>query len=175
MGLNKAGGGHGVAFCGLSLLATLLTVPSVQAVTLSDSVTITLEATFTEPPCEIDVPPVVHLGSIHYGEKRYRPFALKVNCATASKAEIYAQTTGTLVTGTTDTMVMSGSDTRTNFWLEENGTRIKLNGETNTTDSGFCPGTESRTCTLTPGTLVSSGAREGERSAVIKFSVRYKA
>jgi hypothetical protein len=168
-------GGRGAALCGLPLLVTLLMVSSLQAATLSDQATIPLVVTFTAPPCEIDVPSVVHLGSIHYGEKRYRPFTLKVNCVPGSKAEIYAQTKGALVNGTADTMVMSGSDTLANFWLEENGSRIKLDGETNTADSGFCLGTVSRTCTLTPGTQVGSGAQKGERSAVIKFDIRYKA
>lgn len=154
------------------LLAGLMIASSSQAA-LSDSVTIMLEATFTAPPCTLEVPDKVHLGSIPYGDKSYRPFTLTVNCTSASKAEIYAQTLGTLVSGSTDTMEMGESATR--FWLEEGGKKIALNGDSNTTTSGFCEGTSSRVCTLTPKTQVDASAPEGERSAIIRFNIRYKA
>lgn len=160
---------------GVISMLLIAPIPQARSAPLFDSITITLEATFTMPPCEINVPPVVHLGSISYGEKRYRPVTLTVNCTSAARSEIYAQTAGLLVSGTTDTTAMTGADALTHFWLEENGKKIKLNGETNTTDSGFCAGTDSRTCTLTPATQVGVAAQEGERSAVIKFNVRYKA
>lgn len=157
---------------GLVLLTVAM--PQVQSAPLYDSVTVTLEATFTAPPCDIDVPAVVRLGSINYGEKRYRPVVLTVNCTSPAKSEIYAQTAGSLVSGTTDTTAMMGADALATFWLEDNGMKIKLNGETNATDSGFCAGTDSRTCTLIPATRVEASAKKGERSAVIKFNVRYK-
>lgn len=173
MRLSRQGRLQAIAITGLSLAILLMSPSSAQAAPLYDSITVTLEATFTAPPCTLEVPDTVYLGSITYGSKAYRPFTMTVNCQSASKAEIYAQTLGTLVSGSTDTMEMG--DSVTQFWLEEGGKKIALNGETNDTTSGFCEGTTSRTCTLTPKTWVGASAKEGGRSAVIRFNIRYKA
>lgn len=49
---------------GVISMLLIAPIPQARSAPLFDSITITLEATFTMPPCEIDVPPVVHLGSI---------------------------------------------------------------------------------------------------------------
>lgn len=155
----------------LALLAGILLTMPVHAITLLDSVTITLEATFTAPPCTLTVPDTVNLGSITYGDKRYQPFTMEVTCTATSKTEIYAQALGTLAGGSADTVEMG--DSLTLLWLEEGGKKIVLNGDTDLTTSGFCKGDTSRTCTLTPNTRVDVNARTGARSAVIRFNIRY--
>ncbi|EDV7203291.1 hypothetical protein F9N64_19710 [Salmonella enterica] len=159
--------------CGTAFLISLMAgMSQTQA---ADSVQIMVTATAINPPCTIDVPPVVYLGSIHYGEKRYRPIDLTVNCESPSLYVVYAQAGGNLVSGSSTTMEMSGADTLAHFWLEESGKPIKLNGESNLTDSGFCNGTSSQTCAVTPATRVDNKAQKGDRGAVIKFSIRYTA
>lgn len=139
------------------------------------SATLPLSASFTAPPCTISVPAVVYLGSIPYGTQAYPPLTITLNCPAPAKAEIYAQSLAPLVSGLTDTAEMKGADAWAQFWLEAEGAKVKLNGENNTTDSGFCLGSASRTCSLTPKTWVDAQASAGERSAVIKFNIRYKA
>lgn len=143
---------------------------------LSDSVSFALNATFTSPPCTLHVPEKIPLGNIAYGMKSYPPFTITVNCLSISKAEIYAQSLEALASGSVDMLVMKGVDQKALFGLEEDGQkRVMLNGDTNVTTSGFCVGTNSRTCTLTPKTWVTGDAKAGERSAVIRFNIRYLA
>lgn len=157
------------------MLGIVLSVQPASAATSAEA-TVDITWTVVAPSCGLDVPDKVYLGSITYGSKAYSPFTITVNCTSAAKAEIYAQTLrGTLVSGSINTLEMEGMDNKAQFWLEESGNKIALNGETNDVTSGFCLGTDSRTCTLTPKTRVESTAQEGERSAVIRFNLRYKA
>lgn len=177
MRLIRQGCHHGL-FGGLPLLlAGIAMVSSPQAVIGANSVTLSINATFTEPTCTLDMPDRVYLGSIRYGTTRYRPFTLTVNCLSASNTEIYAQALGDLLRpSVTNIMRMNGPDNRAEFALEKSiSQHIELNGDTNDTTSGFCAGTNSRTCTLTPKTYVPVGAEIGERSALIRFNIRYKA
>lgn len=160
------------------MLGIVLSVvqPASAASTAEATATVNITWTVVAPSCELKVPDKVYLGNITYGSKAYPPFTITVNCTSAAKAEIYAQTvTGALVSGLTHTLAMVGKDSEAQFWLEDNNRKIPLNGETNDVDSGFCLGENSRTCTLTPNTWVTTKAQEGERSAVIRFNLRYKA
>ncbi|QPR27777.1 hypothetical protein I6G97_15410 [Edwardsiella hoshinae] len=139
------------------------------------SATLPLSASFTAPSCTISVPAVVYLGSIPYGTKIYPPLTITLNCPASAKTEVYAQVIGPLVYNSIDTAELTGIDGWAQLFFSLNNVKIKLNGESNKVDSGFCLGIGSRTCSLLPVTWVDPRAREGERSAVIKFNIRYKA
>ncbi|EIK6281968.1 fimbrial protein [Salmonella enterica] len=163
-----------LAFC-LALLAA--GHPPVQAVTTT--ATVTINANFTAPPCTLTVPPTVSLGSILPGTQSYRPFTVNIECPVPVSSVIYGQQMGsTTIPGNSTRMAMTGpagsSGTPAEFWLNVEGKDIDLTGD-GATDAklGFCAGTDKRSCTLTPSTLVVSDTPRGQTSATVRFSVMY--
>lgn len=148
-----------------------------HAVPMYDSVSIPLTLTTIAMPCTVDAPAVVQLGIIKnkVGDMHPPPFDVKVNCTAPLQTEVFAQTLTPLLSGSKNSVVMTGEDSLVQFWLDYNSAAIRLDGDTNITDSGFCEGTNTRTCVLTPGVRVMSGVVPGVRTATIQLNVRYKA
>lgn len=142
-----------------------------KAATEASAVT-RLTATFVVPTCELAVPATVYLGSIKNGVQSYRPFSFQVNCSVPTDTSVYAQAVGSLDTGSINTVLMEGSGAK--FWLkdETDNKNITLNGESGEV---FCAGSNSRTCTLIPNTLVTPDNTRGETSTTIRFNIRYEA
>lgn len=131
-----------------------------------------ITVTFLAPPCTVSVPSDVALGTIGYGQKTYRPIDIQVNCSGVFQSSLYAQALGTLESGTIDTVLMEGTTAK--FWLNAEGstTKLTLIGSSGTP---FCEGSNSRTCVVTPSTLVVQGDKHGSTYTIIRFNLRYVA
>lgn len=168
---------HSLALLLISCNGILLSV-SAQAATAT--ATLTLGARFIAPPCTIVVPKQISLGDIRLGSRVYPPFAVEINCTTASRSILYAEPASgeRLVGGFTSRIEMTGSTssggTPAQFWLNTGNKEVDLTG-TGATDlySGFCEGIDSRNCTLTPATKVVIDTPKGLASATIRISIRY--
>ncbi|EDV7203295.1 hypothetical protein BJH44_004281 [Salmonella enterica subsp. enterica serovar Bredeney] len=168
-----------------SKLSTLLMVggafflvQSVKAVSVVDSATIPITINTVAIPCTVDVPSIVDLFVIARGkEVAYPPFEIKIKCSNAIKTEVYAQSLTHIVGDSGKRRIkMDGPSNFVHLFMEYDGTVIKLDGDANTTDSGFCVGSYSRTCQLTPRTWSSPEKTiPGDYSAMVRFNVRYKA
>ncbi|WP_144345475.1 hypothetical protein [Shewanella xiamenensis] len=131
-----------------------------------------ITVTFLAPPCTVSVPSDVAMGTITYGLKTYRPIDIQVNCSSAFRSSLYAQALGVLESGTINTVLMEGTTAK--FWLNAEGSTTKL---TLIGSSGvpFCQGNNSRTCVVTPSTLVALGDKHGSTYTIIRFNLRYDA
>ncbi|POT58545.1 fimbrial protein [Citrobacter amalonaticus] len=174
MTLNKA------ALLALSSsLVLLIAGPHpVQAATTATA-TVTIKATFTVPPCTLTVPPTVHLGSLVNGAQTHYPVKIDISCPTPVSTVIYGQQVGSsLVAGSSTRMAMTGptgsSGTPAAFWLTAESHEVDLTGDGATDKTkGFCAGTDNRSCTVTPSTLVVQDTPRGQTTATVRFSVMY--
>ena len=177
MQLNKRRNTHKVIICVIATLATgwaLFAQASDNA-----SVIVPITASVKAGTCTLGVPDQVLLGSITPGTKQYNPFNVEITCLTATNTELYAQVvSGNLTAGTTDRVNMAGpvnTGTAAQLWLTSpEGKVITLDGSGSTDSTkGFCSDAVSRTCTLTPSTLVDITTPRGQTIATIKFNIRY--
>ena len=173
MTLNKAA----LRVFSSSLVLLMAWLPSARAAT--SSATVTLKATFTAPPCTLTVPPTVHLGSLLNGTQSYNPVKIDINCPIPTNTVIYGEQIGSaMVGGNASRMEMTGpagvTGTPAQFWLSTAGKEIDLTGDGATdTTKGFCAGTDNRSCTLTPSTVVVPDTPRGQTTATVRFSVMY--
>lgn len=149
------------------VMLSFFCTPIANALTTDVKIT----ATFIVPTCELVVPSVVYLGSMKNGLQSYNPFNFQVNCSTPTNTAVFAQALGALDTNSIDTTLMEGSGVK--FWLKDNASNknITLNGESGEV---FCSGSNSRTCTLTPNTLVKPENPRGETYTTILLNIRYE-
>lgn len=147
----------------ISLLLLIL-FPCVATAALTDTATITIEATFTAPQCTLNVPKSVNLGNIKLGTITYNSFIIKVDCpGGAQRGVIYAQA-AKLVSGSSDVAQMTGDVNGQLMLLEKSGTKISLTGIAGTP---FCDGTATRECELFPRTWFNNKPTNGGSTSVI--------
>lgn len=169
-----------------TLMATLVMLagglPGARAAT--SQATVTLNATFTAPPCTLDIggaaSGTVSLGALQPGSNAGTPFSLNVTCSYDRPSSLYA----TISAGTQDAtpgvvdMLNTGD-------VGNTGSPVKLTLSATDKPSGivygaggatdgtrqFCSGTTSRTCTLTPTVVVNAGTLPGSLTAAIIFTI----
>lgn len=150
------------------------------AVPVYDSVTIPLTITTTAPSCTVDVPAEVQLGTIVIPLTPqllppFPTFAVSVNCPSSVKMEVYAQALTPLKPGSRTTMHMEGgSGARSELAMRVGQEFIYLDGDSSPADTGFCAGSDTRTCDVQPIIDIPGNVEPGERTAAIRFNVRYK-
>ncbi|MBU2673304.1 fimbrial protein [Hafnia paralvei] len=174
MTLNKA------VHLAFSSLLTLLAAghQGAQAAT-SASATVTIKATFSSQPCTLTMPSAVHLGGLLNGTQSYNPVKIDINCPTPTNTVIYGEQIGSaMVGGNASRMEMTVpagvTGTPAQFWLSTEGKEIDLTGDGATDETkGFCAGTDNRSCTLTPSTLVVQDTPRGQTTATIRFNINY--
>ncbi|WP_244256304.1 F18 fimbrial protein FedE [Escherichia albertii] len=166
----------------LAVLMIAVMTSSGQAVTTATA-TLTINVTFTQPSCDIAVPPSYNLGTLTPGEKIHTPLEITWKCE--GDTPIKTALTADIVKGTAsgDEKVIlqtdSGTDTGATLALREkkSAALIKLTGPTMSdyfcSDENSVAGTMMRTCTLTPETNVSQNGPFGLASATLRFEVGY--
>ncbi|HAL7769374.1 TPA: F18 fimbrial protein FedE [Escherichia coli] len=167
------------------LVVAMLTaiVPEAWSVTVTASATVTINVTFTQPSCDIQVPSSYNLGFLVQGEQNKEHAPLNITWTCEGNTPLKTALTAAIVKGTAsgnEKVVLqtdSGADTGATLSLKEKktGSLIKLTGP----DGGnpFCSDekedTGMRTCTLIPVTDVSRDGALGMASARLKFEVAY--
>ncbi|MDQ4429067.1 fimbrial protein [Yokenella regensburgei] len=170
---------YGVMALMSSLVLLMAGVNQALAATNTATVTVTLKATFTAPPCTLTQPDQVFLGSILQGKQSYTPFSVEIACPTPTNTALYAEVvSGTLTAGSTTRVNMTApvnTGTPAQLWLTSpDGNPVTLDGSGNTTPaSRFCSGDASRSCVLTPYTQVAADTPRGETTATLRLSVAY--
>lgn len=164
-----------------ALMMTVMT-GSAQAASTATA-TLTINVTFTQPSCDISVPPSYNLGTLTLGSNTHAPLDITWTCE--GDTPVTTALTATIVKGNSsgDEKVVlqtdSGSDTGATLSLreKESNSLIKLTGPT--AGNYFCsdassePGVTVRTCTLVPETNVSQNGSFGLVSATLRFEVGY--
>lgn len=171
-------------FTKAALAALMMTVMtgSAQAATTATA-TLTINVTFTQPSCDITVPPSYNLGTLTPGPKTHAPLNITWKCE--SDTPVTTALTAAIVKGNASgdekVVLLTNSGTPTGATLslrEKKSTNlIKLAdpgaGDYFCSDDSVTPGTKMRTCTLTPETNVSQNGPFGLASATLRFEVGY--
>ncbi|EDM9065173.1 hypothetical protein AHU16_22705 [Salmonella enterica subsp. enterica serovar Give] len=165
--------------CAGLFMGLLLMMETAQAFPYG-STTITLDATFTAPPCDIRGPSEVDLGNVPHGEKNHPPIIFTVNCPSTVKSEVYGQLISGGVLSSDGTTVFAKHGDSVQLYFREQGSRINkitLDGQDlgEGKSSGFCEGTTTRTCQLVPGTWVGDSVVNEDHTVLIRFTMRYRA
>ncbi|HBA7292703.1 TPA: F18 fimbrial protein FedE [Escherichia coli] len=169
----------------LAALMLAVTAGNTQAA-LTATATLTINATFTQPSCDITAPPSFDLGILTPGVKTHGPLTITWTCAdggTPLKTALTAAIVrGGKVSGDEKVTLLtddsSASPTGATLSLREQrgDTLIKLTGPSG--GDYFCSDANAvagvmRTCTLTPETTVSQNGPFGLASATLNFAVVY--
>ncbi len=167
-----------------ALAALMMVVAGSGQAATTATATLTINVTFTQPSCDITVPPSYNLGTLTPGSKTHAPLNITWKCE--GDAPVTTALTAAIVRGGTasrdDQVVLltdSGTPSGATLSLreKESGDLIYLTGPT--AGDYFCidedatPGTTMRTCTLTPETNVSQNGPFGLASATLRFEVGY--
>ncbi|KAE9862258.1 F18 fimbrial protein FedE [Escherichia coli] len=170
-------------FTNAALAALMMTVmtSSGQAATLITAATLTINVTFTQPSCDITVPPLYSLGTLTPGTNiQHAPMEITWKCE--GNAPITTALTASIAKGSASgvegVVLKTTSDTDTGVTLslreKVSNELIKLTGgDYFCSDQNSVPGVTMRTCTLTPETNVSPGGPFGLASATLRFEVVY--
>lgn len=165
----------------LLLCATML--PGANAV--SDTDTITVTASFTAPPCTVDIDgadsKTVSLGVLQLGTQVTTPFNLNITCSYNRISSVYAEVVTGVVNTTNPTLVNMVNDgdlgnTGSPVLLilstadKPDGILYGIDGATDIMRQ-FCSGTGSRICTVIPATTVNIGTKPGNVAAAIRFTM----
>lgn len=148
-----------------------------------DSATVNFTATFTPPPCTVDIggstTGSVDLGALVSGSNIKSPFTLNVTCVTGfdRPSQIYA-TIGAGVQDTTATAIQMvntggpGTPVLLTLTSADKPTGI-VYGSSGATDGTrqFCSGAATRSCILTPTAVVNTGTPAGTLSASVVFTM----
>ncbi|EFM6587668.1 F18 fimbrial protein FedE [Escherichia coli] len=166
------------------LAALMMVVAGSGQADTSATATLIINVTFTQPSCEITVPPSYNLGTLTPGSKPHTPLNITWKCE--GDTPVKTALTAVIVRGGTasrdDQVVLltdSGTPTGATLSLRENKSTslIKLTGpgagDYFCSDDSVTPGTTMRTCTLTPETNVSQNGPFGLASATLRFEVGY--
>ncbi|HHH7324890.1 TPA: F18 fimbrial protein FedE [Escherichia coli] len=169
-------------FTKAALAALMMVVAGSGQADTSATATLIINVTFTQPSCEIKVPPSYYLGTLTPGSKPHIPLNITWKCE--GDTPVKTALTATIVRGGTtsrdDQVVLltdSGTPTGATLSLREKKSTslIKLTGAGDyfCSDDSATPGTTIRTCTLTPETNVSQNGPFGLASATLLFEVGY--
>ncbi|EEW1616131.1 TPA: F18 fimbrial protein FedE [Escherichia coli] len=177
-------GFRAMQFTNTALAALMMTVMTGngQAATTA-TVTLTINVTFTQPSCEITVPPSYNLGPLTPGTKTHAPLKITWKCegGTPVKTALLADIVRGGKTSDDEKVILKTDDnTDTGATLslreKESGDLIKLTGPAAgnyfCSDANAIAGME-HTCTLTPETNVSQNGPFGLASATLRFEVGY--
>lgn len=182
------GGNNGMTFIKnikLGLLTSIIMPAvgitfSVQAA-MTDSVTVTLNSTFTNPTCTLDAPKLINLGTLPVNMAANQPFDIDINCPTSVKTAIYATADVSnghpaLLPDSDSSGIIMGGDVIQSIstlfvwlFLEHNGTRVIFNAP----NILFCEGDNNRTCSILPLTRRHSQSIPGIYTARVVFTVKY--
>ncbi|WP_337263397.1 MULTISPECIES: hypothetical protein [unclassified Serratia (in: enterobacteria)] len=158
-------------------------IPTADAV--SDTATVAVTATFTAPPCTVDIDgtdsKTVSLGVLHLGTQAIAPFNLNITCSYSRTSSVFAEVVTGVVNAATPTAVNmvndndpgnTGSPVLLTLSTVDKPAGI-LYGIDGATDSArqFCSGEDSRICTVTPTTTVNIGTKPGNVAAAIRFTM----
>ncbi|EFB1110691.1 F18 fimbrial protein FedE [Escherichia coli] len=168
-------------FTKAALAALMMTVMtgSGQAATTATA-TLTINVTFTQPSCDIQVPSSYNLGLLTQGDsgKEHAPLNITWTCEgdTPQKTALTAAIVSGDAEGDEKVYLMTDDSRRTGATLslkeKTGGALIKLDGQ-----SHFCAddteNTGMRTCALIPVTDVSRSGALGMASARLRFEVAY--
>lgn len=164
------------------VLAVLIMTVTVGGVLASSTATLTINATFTRPTCNIQVPSSYDLGALTSGTKEHGN--LKITWTCDGDMPIKTALTAGIVAGDADgndkVRLMVGSqasDAVLSLREKVSGNLIKLTGHDASnyfcTDAQYITGM--RTCMLTPVTTVNyQKGVFGQASAKLSFSVAYR-
>ena len=170
-------------FTKAALAALMMVVAGSGQAATSATATLTINVTFTQPSCEIKVPPSYYLGTLTPGSKPHTPLNITWKCE--GDTPVTTALTAAIVKGDAsgDEKVVlltdSGTPTGATLSLREKKSTslIKLTGpgagDYFCSDDSATPGTTMRTCTLTPETNVSQNGPFGLASATLRFEVGY--
>ncbi|HEC9537442.1 TPA: F18 fimbrial protein FedE [Salmonella enterica subsp. enterica serovar Poona] len=172
-------------FTNIALAALMLSVTagSVQAATTATA-TLTINVTFTQPTCKIEMPASYNLGFLTPGETKSHG-DLNITWKCEGNTPVKTALAATIVTGTANgnekvnLVTGGGQDTGAALSLREKntGNPIKLTGLA--AKDYFCADPNEmapdlmRTCTLTPVTEVARQGALGRASATLRFEVDY--
>lgn len=170
-------------FTKAALAALMMVVAGSGQAATSATATLTINVTFTQPSCEITVPPSYNLGTLTPGSKTHAPLNISWKCegntpvTTALTADIVKGN----ASGDEKVVLLTNSGTPTGATLslreKKSTSLIKLTGpgaeDYFCSDDSATPGTTIRTCSLTPETNVSQNGPFGLASATLRFEVGY--
>lgn len=167
-----------------ALAALMMVVAGSGQAATTATATLTINVTFTQPSCDITVPPSYNLGTLTPGPKTHAPLNITWKCE--GDTLVTTALTAAIVKGgsaSDDEKVVlltdSGTPTGATLSLREkkSASLIKLTGPSAgdyfCSDENATPGTTMRTCTLTPETNVSQNGPFGLASATLRFEVGY--
>ncbi|EGX8244427.1 F18 fimbrial protein FedE [Salmonella enterica subsp. enterica serovar Reading] len=174
------GGFRAMKFTKTAMAALMMVIitGSGQAAT-TDVATLTINVTFTQPSCDIQVPSSYNLGGLPPGSKTHAPLNITWTCKGDTPVKT-ALTAGIVRGGKTsgDEKVIlqtdSGTDTGATLSLREKVSKklIKLTGPA--VGDYFCSDVGvRRTCNLIPETNVSQSGPFGLASVTLRFEVGY--
>lgn len=162
------------------LVLLMMTVMTGSGQAATNAVTLTINVTFTQPGCDITVPPSHMLDALVPGKTGTEHPPLKITWSCEGNTPLKTALAAAIVLGDSEgdrkVHLMTDGRKRTGVTLslreKTSGNLIKLTGTDN-----FCSDMEGttgmRTCTLTPVTDVSRGSVLGNASATLRFEVRY--
>lgn len=164
----------------LAAVMMIVIISDVQA-TSPASALLTINVTYIQKSCDIQVPPSYNLGTLTPGRKEHGD--LKITWVCEGDIPIKTALTAGIVTGNAEgdnkVRLMAGSQsTGAVLSLKENDTLITLTTLTDhDTGNYFCSDPTEvvgmRSCMLTPVTEVDQKGPFGLASATLKFSVAY--
>lgn len=163
----------------MAALMMVIITGSGLAATKTDIVTLTINVTFTQPSCDIQVPSSYDLGGLPPGSKTHAPLDITWTCKgdTPVKTALTAGIVSGGKTGGDEKVILQtdgGTDTGATLSLREKVSKklIKLTGPA--VGDYFCSDVGvRRTCNLIPETNVSPGGPFGPASATLRFEVGY--
>ncbi|MEE7414663.1 F18 fimbrial protein FedE [Escherichia marmotae] len=167
-------------FTKAALAALMMTVMTGSGQAATTTATLTINVTFTQPSCDIQVPSSYDLGTLTPGTKEHGD--LKITWTCEGDPSVKTALTASIVAGTADgdnkvRLMAGGQATGAALFLKDksDSTLIKLTGHQATdyfcSDSSATTGM--RTCTLTPVTEVDRNGPFGLASATLNFAVAY--
>ncbi|WP_306802078.1 MULTISPECIES: F18 fimbrial protein FedE [Escherichia] len=170
----------------MALLMMTVMTDSGQAATTATTATatLTINVTFTQPSCDIKVPPSYNLGTLTPGSKIHAPLEITWKCEgdTPIKTALTAEIVRGGKTSSDEEVILKtndNTDSGAHLSLKEKVSNklIKLTGPSARdyfcSDESVVAGTMIRTCTLTPETNVSQNGPFGLASATLRFEVGY--
>lgn len=150
---------------------------SVQAA-MTDSVTVTLNSTFTNPGCTVDAPRIVNLGNMPVGDTKYPSFDISINCKSNVKTALYAQANVYGDTGISNNPDEPGDALHMTSTPAQGGANVILtlmhnNQIINFNYNYFCDGENNRKCSVSPKTRVRPSLSPGVRTGRVLFTIMY--
>lgn len=145
---------------------------------MTDSVTVTLNSTFTNPACTVEAPKVVNLGNMPVGQTKYPSFDISIYCKSYAKTALFARADIFGDTGVSNDPYEPGDGLHMTSIPAQAGRNVILRLIHNNQNIGlnfgyFCEGEINRKCSVSPQTTVHPSLSPGIRTARVLFTVKY--